>query len=119
MALEAAKARAYGSSVQLTGMPGGSSSGDKLERDAIALMAVRDAYRETISELEQMRAELRPMIDHLDDSGERAVMRLRYMDGYSPETIAESALVPMARMTVYRHLRRGEEHIRQMQVGIE
>lgn len=118
-AVEAARARAYGSGVRLTGMPGGSSSGDKLERDAITIMEVEVAYLETLKELRVMQAELRPMIDRLEDAGERAVMRLRYLDGYSPDRIASSELVPMARMTVYRHLRRAEENIRRMQVGIE
>lgn len=109
--IEKALSGAVGGTAGFDDMPRGSSKGDKLERDVIKLSEIRDAYIEAVCELERMRTDLRPMIATLDDPNERAVMRLRYLDGYSPDQIASDCNVGMARMTVYRYLRSAESKI--------
>lgn len=111
--IQKALSAAVGGSPGFDDMPHGTSAGDKLERDVIKLTEIRDAYAEAVEELETMRRELRPHISDLDDPNERAVMRLRYLDGYSPDQIASDCNVGMARMTVYRYLRSAEAKIMQ------
>lgn len=114
--VEKAESKAYGTSVQLSDMPkGGSIAGDKLARDVINIMQLKQAYQETLDELDSMKAELQPYIDNLSDPEEKAVMRLRYLYEHSPEVIADSELVPLARRSVYNYLRRGETKIKLMQ----
>lgn len=93
----------------ITGMPRG-GSGNRQEEAYIILADVLDAYQDTIDELEAMRAELKPYLDALPDPDEKAIMRLRYMDGYSPEEIP--AMVDLSRASVYAHIKRAERKIR-------
>ena len=109
--IQKALSAAVGGTAQISDMPRWSSSGDKLERDVISLSELRDAYAEAVDELERMRAELRPCINALDDPSERAVMRLRYMCGYSPEQIISSENLGLSRASVYRYLRSAEARI--------
>lgn len=94
----------------LTGMPGGSGKNQKMEAAIIALVQVKKAYREAIAELDAMRQELTPLIDALEDPDEKAVMRLRYLDGHTPDEIAQ--MVNRARSGVYMYLTRAERQIR-------
>ena len=112
-AVEQAEARATCGAITYSDMPKAQGAGDKLERDVITVMELRAAYLEIVVELERMKKELKPYIDDLANPEQKAVMRLRYLDGQSPEVIANSSIVPMSRMTVYRALRSGEDAIRQ------
>lgn len=114
--VEKAQARATLSGVQYSSMPKGGNSGDKMQRDVITMTEVKDAYRQIINELASMQQELRPYVDSLDDVDQRAVMRLRYFGCHSPQTIAQSNMLNMSRMTVYRSLCKGEDAIKQMLV---
>ena len=93
----------------LTGMPRGSDSRNKVEDGAIRISDVMDAYREVLKELEAMKAELDPLIDGLENADDRAVMRLRYIECYSPEDIAEA--IHRTDRSVYYYLSRAEDQL--------
>ena len=92
----------------ITGMP--RSGGGNHQEDAyIALADATDAYRAALTELEEMREELDPMIDMLDDINDQGIMRMRYIKGYRPDEIA--AILEMTRRNVYYHLSHSERII--------
>lgn len=98
-------------SPRITDMPRSRDVGNPVERAVIKVEQVYDAYRETLQELQAMREELGPLIDELPDPDDKAIMRLRYMQGYSPEIIADSNLFPLGRRAVYNHLVHAEQVI--------
>ena len=93
----------------ITGMPRGSGNHSKVEDGAIILATVKDAYREVIEELEALRARLSPLIDMLEDPDEKAVMRMRYLNGLNPEQIA--LVICRSDRMVYIYLKRAERQI--------
>jgi DNA-directed RNA polymerase specialized sigma24 family protein len=88
--LEQEEARATKITTVLTGMPRGGGGHDQVADGAIKLAELKEAYKETIGELERMRTELDPLISKLERGDDRAIMRLRYIKGFSPEDIAEA-----------------------------
>lgn len=113
--IERAESNATISGIGYSDMPKAQSRGDRMERSVISLSDARDAYNEVINELNGMRKELIPMIDTLEDPDARAVMRLRYIHGYSPDEIADRNIALMSRASVYRWLRKSESAITMMQ----
>jgi len=93
----------------ITGMPRGNGNHSKVEDGAIILATVKDAYREVIAELEALRARLSPLIDMLEDPDEKAVMRMRYLNGLNPEQIA--LVICRSDRMVYIYLKRAERKI--------
>lgn len=93
----------------ITGMPRGSGNHSKVEDGAIILATVKDAYREVIAELEALRDRLSPLIDMLEDPDEKAVMRMRYLNGLNPEQIA--LVICRSDRMVYIYLKRAERKI--------
>ena len=79
------------------------ANAEKVADGAIQIDEVKRAYRETLGELEQMKRELDPLIDELENPDDRAVMRLRYIECYSPEDIAEGGETPL-RVTANENL---------------
>lgn len=106
--VQRAEASATRVTSNITGMPRG-GSGNHQEDAIINYVDVREAYREVLAELEQMRAEIRPLIDSIDNPNIRGVMRLRYMDGWTIDRI--SVQTGKGISTVYRYLQRGEQRI--------
>ena len=102
-------ARATKITAVLTGMPHGGAGHDQVAEGAIKIDEVKAAYRETLGELEQMQRELDPLIDNLDKPDDRAVMRLRYIECYSPEDIAEA--IHRTDRSVYYYLSRAEDQL--------
>ena len=102
-------ARATKITAVLTGMPHGGAGHDQVAEGAIKIDEVKAAYRETLGELEQMQRELDPLIDNLDKPDDRAVMRLRYIECYSPEDIAEA--IYRTDRSVYYYLSRAEDQL--------
>ena len=102
-------ARATKITATLTGMPRGGADHDQVADGAVQIDAVKRAYRETLEELEQMQRELDPLIDTLDNPDDRAVMRLRYIEGYSPEDIAEA--IHRTDRSVYYYISRAEDQL--------
>ena len=107
--VEKEMARATKITAVLTGMPRGGAGHDQVADGAIQIDEVKRAYRETLGELEQMQHELDPLIDELENPDDRAVMRLRYIECYSPEDIAEA--IHRTDRSVYYYLSRAEDQL--------
>lgn len=93
----------------LTGMPRGGSGKNKVEDGAIKVAELEEAYIEVLEELRNMKRELSPLINTIENADLRAAMRLRYIDEHRPEEIADA--IPLAERTVYRYLKQGEDEI--------
>ena len=94
----------------ITGMPGsGNALSDKTGDGAVRMADLDTAYQETRSELARMRSELDPLITTLPNADDRAVMRLRYINGYSPEDIADA--IHRTDRSVYYYLSRAEDQL--------
>lgn len=113
--IEQKEADATRVTTSITGMPHGDNSRNKTENATLALIIVKDAYREAISELESLRREADPLISMLTDEDERAIMRMRYIHGYDPEKIAQVVLYHPR--TVYRKLKRAERKLMDIDAG--
>ena len=107
--LEQEEARATKITTVLTGMPRGGGNHDQVQDGAIKIAELKDAYSEVLNELEQMRTELEPLINSLENADLRAAMRLRYIRGKRPEEIADA--ITLADRTLYRYLVRAENEL--------
>ena len=107
--IEQATAKATKVTTVLTGMPRGGGCTNQVEDGAILLAEIKDAYRESTEELEKMQTELDPLIDELGNPDDRAVMRLRYIRGYSPEDIADA--IHRTSRSIYYYLSRAEDQL--------
>ena len=105
--IEQEQARATKITTTITGMPRGGSQHDQVQDGAIRIAELKEAYREILNELEQMRTELDTLINQMVDADDRAVMRLRYIKGWSPEDIAEA--IHRTDRSVYYYLSRAED----------
>lgn len=105
--IEQEQARATKITTTITGMPRGGSQHDQVQDGAIRIAELKEAYREILNELEQMRTELDTLISQMVDADDRAVMRLRYIKGWSPEDIAEA--IHRTDRSVYYYLSRAED----------
>lgn len=110
--IEQKEANATRVTVSITGMPHGGGGMNRQEDANVALIAVKDSYREALAELETMRKNLDPVLSLLTDEDERAIMRMRYIHGYDPERIAQAVLYHPR--TVYRKLKRAERKLMAM-----
>ena len=70
------------------------------------------AYNEVLQELVTLQKRLSPLIERLDDPDEKAVMRLRYINGLNPGRIADT--VNKTERMVYYDLKKAEQHIEHM-----
>lgn len=86
--VERAMSRATRTTARLTGMPRGANLSDPVQQGAELLEEAREAYRAIQRELEDLRAQLAPLIAALEDPLERQIMELRYMQGLSVRRIA-------------------------------
>lgn len=107
--IEQEEARATKITTVLTGMPRGGGQHDQVQDGAIRVAELRDAYREIMEELDTAQAALDPLISELEDADDRAVMRLRYIKGFSPEDIAEA--IHRTDRSVYYYLSRAEDQL--------
>jgi RNA polymerase sigma factor (sigma-70 family) len=107
--IEQEEARATKITTVLTGMPRGGSQHDQVQDGAIKIAELKDAYREIMAEIEAAQAALDPLISKLKDADDRAVMRLRYIKGFSPEDIAEA--IHRSDRSVYYYLSRAEDQL--------
>ena len=107
--LEQEQAKATKITTVLTGMPRASGNHSQVEDGAIRLADLQEAYAEVLSDLHDMRAVLDPQIDELENADDRAVMRLRYIKGFSPEDIAEA--IHRSDRSIYYYLSRAENEI--------
>jgi DNA-directed RNA polymerase specialized sigma24 family protein len=107
--IEQEKAKATKITTVLTGMPRGGSGKNQVEDGAIKLAELKEAFAEVTNELHYMQIELAPLISELENSDDRAVMRLRYIEGYSPEDIAEA--IHRTDRSIYYYLSRAENEL--------
>ena len=107
--VDKAMARATKTTTVLTGMPRGSGTGDQTADGAILLQLAREALDRIETELAEMRAELGPMIEQIDEPLQKSVMRLRYMDGMRVREIAYS--LNYSEPHIFRILQRAEQDI--------
>lgn len=107
--VDKAMARATKTTTVLTGMPRGSGTGDQTADGAILLQLAREALDRIETELSEMRAELGPMIEQIDEPLQKSVMRLRYMDGMRVREIAYS--LNYSEPHIFRILQRAEQNI--------
>lgn len=107
--IEQERAKATKITTVLTGMPRASGNHSQVEDGAIKLAELEEAYADALKDLKEMRRMLEPLIDTLEDARLSATMRLRYINGYSQEEIAESIYV--ATRTVRRYLYQAEKEL--------
>lgn len=107
--IEQEEAKATKITTVLTGMPRGGAGRDQVSDGAINISEIKAAYREVLDELERNRNELDPLISSLDNPDDRAVMRLRYIKGFSPEDIAEA--IHRTPRSIYYYLARAEDQL--------
>ena len=110
--VEQEQAKATKITTVLTGMPRASGNHSQVEDGAIKLAELEEAYAEALNELKEMRQQLEPLIDTLEDARLSATMRLRYISGYSQDEIADSIYV--ADRTVRRYLFQAEKELCKM-----
>lgn len=89
MAFECDKAMGTVRSPNMDGMPHGTGNHSAVEDAAVIHEQVMEAYREAAYELDDMRAQLVPVIPMLEDEQQRAIMRMRYLNDTSIAVIAE------------------------------
>ena len=80
-----------------------------MEDGAIKLAELKEAYEAVMNELHYMQIELIPLIDTLEDARLSAAMRLRYINGYSQNEIADAIYV--ADRSVRRYLMLAEREL--------
>ena len=107
--IEQEEARATKITTVITGMPHGGGGHDQVADGAINISEIKAAYREVLGELQQMLDELDPLISSLENADDRAVMRLRYINGFSPEDIAEA--IHRTDRSIYYYLSRAEDQL--------
>ena len=107
--IEQERAKATKTTTVITGMPHGGSGHDQVADGAIGIAEITAAYAEVLHELEVMRYELEPLISELDNPDDRAVMRLRYINGFSPEDIADA--IHRTDRSIYYYLSRAEDQL--------
>lgn len=107
--IEQEEARATKITTVLTGMPRGGGNHDQVQDGAIKIAELKEAYREVLNELEEMRKILDPLLNDLENPDDRAVMRLRYIKGFSPEDIADAIF--KTDRSVYYYLSRAEDQL--------
>lgn len=107
--IEQEEAKATKTTTVITGMPHGGGGHDQVADGAINILEIKAAYREVLDDLERMRNELDPLINALENPDDRAVMRLRYINGFSPEDIAEA--IHRTDRSIYCYLSRAEDQL--------
>lgn len=87
-------------SPRIDGMPRGATSGDNVEQMAILRTMLEDRATRARDRALQLSDEINDAIDGLDNSDQRRVLRLRYINGYCWEQVAIS--MNMSVRTVHR-----------------
>ena len=109
--IEQEQARATKITTVLTGMPRGGKGSDQVADGAVRITELKEAYSESIAELEMMRQELLPLINTLDNVDLRAATQQfgeqqtvfsaaqtnQYMVAVGDETVVRAGLVKTLR----------------------
>ena len=104
--------RATNISPVLSGMPHGSAVKSKVESGAVDMAEVLEAYEEMYDKLRDAREELYTLIQSLENPDDIAVMRYRYIFGYSPSMIPIK--INLSERSVFYHLSAAEKALIKM-----
>lgn len=88
----------------ITDMPRGEAEQDRLGQLLIQIEELIDSYNEKQDKLLKQQLEIEKCIDKLEDSIDRNIMRLRYLEGYTWEKICVEVSYKWAQ--VHRHHKR-------------
>ena len=90
---EAARMRAVGTRINnaFGGIPAGDAARSKVEAALVGVSEVLAAADAAKTNIEARRAEICAVIDRLPDERHRIILRLRYLNGYRWEDVAERA----------------------------
>lgn len=80
--------RCYVGAVEMDGMPRGSGTGDMTGSVAAQMWEVAQKMADKMNRLIALRREIEDAIDGLQDSRDRQIIRMRYIDGRKWEQIA-------------------------------
>ena len=107
--IDKAEASAERTSARYDGMPHSKNTQSKVETGAVIAADLQTKHAELLAQLDEMKTELEEMFSTIDAADRRAVMRLRYLNGYKPEQIAAGC--GMSVRTVYRFIKLGTEEL--------
>ena len=113
--IEQARLRATRTTSTLDGMPHTRKTRSKVESAAVAIAYLEEKHADLLEEIRQTREELADMITALTDPDQQAVLRLRYLKGYRPETIA--AGVNLCVRSVFTKLDQGKAELMRLYPG--
>ena len=87
--LEELKSRSYIKGQEITDMPFGSGTSDKVADRAIAIREIEELYEIKLKELYVVRGRIERYIDNVDDDRERLIIRLRCINNMEWEDIGQ------------------------------
>lgn len=113
-AIDDAMERATKITPSLSGMPHGSGVSSRVEESVIDVVAAKTTYKDILDKLAEMRQELEPYIDQIDDISIRVCMRLRYIQGLSVYDNRFTNTACLCERVCYRKLEKGEALVEKM-----
>lgn len=84
----------------MTGMPRGSTRGDNLERIAVRMIQAKERAEKARERVLREMDEIEEMIESLEDYEQRAVLRLRYIRGFTWDQVGTT--IHRSERTVFR-----------------
>ena len=111
-AIERAESRATRTTAIIDGMPHSKKARSIVENGAVNLVILKEQQAAALDKVQEMRTELSEMITTLPDIDQRAIMRLRYLNGHKPEHIA--AALGVCVRSVFRYMDKGKEELARM-----
>ena len=96
----------------ISDMPHGSGNQSKVESGAVDLAYIDSAYAEVYASLDEMRAELAPLIGTLSDPDDIAALRYRYIQGVPLREIP--GMMHVSERSMFYHLSSGEHQLARM-----
>lgn len=113
-AIDDAMERATKVTPSLTGMPHGTGVHSQVEDNAIDVVMAKTAYRDVLEKLDEMRRELEPYIDQIEDCQVRVCMRLRYIQGLSVYDTRFTNTACLCERACYNKIGKGEKLVEEM-----
>ena len=107
--IDNAESHAERKTARFDGMPRDRNTRSKVEIGAVIAADLQTKHAELLAQLDEMKTELAEMLSSIDEVDRRAVMRLRYLNGYKPEQIAAGCV--MSVRSVYRFMKLGTEEL--------
>ena len=108
-AIDRAEELATRTTRHIDGIPRAGRRSSLVEIGAVKAADLEEAYEETVQKVQAMRSELAVMIESLPNIDDRAIMRLRYIKGYTPERIAEGVF--RSERSVFYRIQKAKEQL--------